>query len=127
MLFALGYIWALPTTAIGLVLALGGLCVPVAFRSGAVWFRATACSPWSWWWAGNFAAITIGGCVILAQSTAVEDVATHEMRHFLQARVLGPFFLPVYLVLSLWALIRTGDAYWENPLEADARRAAGEA
>lgn len=123
MPFALGYLWSLPTTLLGLVLALGGLCRPYAFRGGAVWFRVTTrWSPWAWWWAKRFAAITFGGCVIV--SGELDDaVVRHELRHFAQARVLGPLFLPVYLALSLWALIRGRDAYFDNALERDARAA----
>lgn len=124
-LFVLGYLWALPTTLIGFVLAFGGLCLPVETKGGAVWFRvATTLSPWAWWWAKRFSAITFGGCVITSSGIPDDDLVRHELRHFAQARVLGPFFVPVYLALSLWALIRGGSAYADNPLEVDARNAA---
>lgn len=120
-LFVLGYLWALPTTLIGFVLAFGGLCLPVETKGGAVWFRvATPLSPWAWWWAKRFSAITIGGCVITARPLD-GDAIRHELRHFAQARVFGPLFLPAYLALSLWALIRGGRAYADNALEVDAR------
>lgn len=122
-LFVVGCLWALPTTLLGFALALGGLCRPYAVQGGAVWFRvATPLSPWAWWWAKRFMAITFGGCVIVS-SEPDDSVIRHELRHFAQARLLGPLFLPVYLALSLWAFLRGRDAYLDNALERDARSA----
>lgn len=119
----LGYLWALPTTLVGFVLAFGGLCWPCAFRGGAVWFRVTRFSPWRLW-AGHFAAITFGGCVITADGITSESMQRHELRHFFQARVFGPLFLPMYLANSLLALVCGRDPYRDNPFERDARLAA---
>jgi hypothetical protein len=122
----LGYIWALPTTLIGFVLAFGGLCVPFAFQGGAVWFRVTKYSPWGLWWAKRFSAITFGGCVITARGILEEHMVRHELRHFFQARLLGPLFLPMYLASSALALFVGRDAYLDNPFERDAYAAEGD-
>jgi hypothetical protein len=124
LLFVLGYVWALPTTLIGLVLAAGGLCLPVGFNGGVLWFKVTPWSPWMCWKRKGFSAITIGGVGILAYADDMHDgyLMAHELRHFWQARVLGAFFLPAYGLASLWAMARGRHVYFDNALELDAQR-----
>ncbi len=124
ILFTLGYLWTLPNTLLGVLLAFLGGCRPVAFRHGTLWFVAMKYSPWRWWAAQGFAAITFGGVVIMATETvlALPEMVRHEMRHFWQFRILGPFYLPVYLGHSLWLLATAGDPYEMNFLEVDARK-----
>lgn len=122
-LWILGYFWALPTTLLGFALALLLLGWPFMLEGGAVWIRpAGPWSPLAWWWARHFGTLTLGGCVITGGGTIDDRLVRHELRHFAQARVLGPLFVPVYLLCSLWALVTTGDGYWGNALEVDARR-----
>jgi hypothetical protein len=124
LVFWLGYLWTLPNTVLGVLLAFLGGCRPVAFRHGALWFVAMKYSPWRWWAAQGFAAITFGGVVIMATETvlALPEMVRHEMRHFWQFRILGPFYLPVYLGHGVWLYLTGRHGYFDNFLEADANK-----
>lgn len=124
IVFILGYLWALPTTLVGLLLAFGGGCWPIAFRHGAIWFRVASRGPWLLWAEQGFRAITFGGVVIVSDDGDLESssLVAHELRHFWQARILGPLFLPVYLAAWLSLVFRgRRDSYSANFLEVDAR------
>lgn len=124
LLFALGYCWAIPTTAIGFVLAACLGCEPIGMNGGVWWWAVTRHSPWEIWRRKGFAAITFGGVGILADAEDIGDgyLMAHELRHFWQARVLGVFFLPAYGLASLWAMARGRHVYFDNALELDAQR-----
>lgn len=107
----LGMVWTLPNTAIGLLA--GG--VGVAFGAHAHLRRrdlAVVFHEWPW---GPGGAITFGNvilhtgdtldapCVTYAQRAGHGDespisLADHERAHVYQYMVLGPLFLPLYLV-----------------------------
>lgn len=126
VLFAIGYVWALPTTLIGLVLAFGGLAIPYAFRRGALIFRAGDVGPWRWWANAGWAGITFGGVIIVRDWWFFSHdgpLMDHELRHFAQARLFGPLFLPLYGLGALYAWLKGGDIHDDNPFEQDATRA----
>ncbi len=123
VLFVLGYIWALPATVAGLLLAL----IIGQFRQvegGAFQFVARPFALWIMYRAG-VGAFTWGGCTVFALQRIYEDAPSrrHELRHFAQARCLGVLIPLVYGVCSIVALIRGGSAYFDNALEVDARKA----
>jgi hypothetical protein len=115
LLRALGYVWALPNTVVGLVL--GALSVQrPRFAHGVILFdRAPRGFLWAFTRAG-WGAITLGH-VILSGSRVEGTVLVHEMAHVRQASLLGPLFLPSYLTLHVF----TG--YADNPFETQAVRA----
>jgi hypothetical protein len=106
-------IWNLPNTLLGLLIGSLNFTFP-DYSHGAVNFYMkrgpvpAIC---------NFlkiSAFTVGECVLYAVPPN-PNLRTHEFRHVLQYRVLGPFFLPVYFVLlGLYGYVR-------HPLERDAR------
>jgi hypothetical protein len=57
---------------------------------------------------------------LLATPADVVRLAAHERRHVAQNLVLGPLFLPLYVLLWL------AFGYDRQPLERDARAAAGD-
>ena len=121
--------WASPATLLGLVIAVltgafrGGRC---AIRSGVLEVhspgirRALRHLPGT---GGFVSAMTLGHVVIGVDAQALERTRDHERVHVRQYERWGPFFIPAYALASLWALMRGGHAYWDNPFERDAYRA----
>jgi hypothetical protein len=108
----LGLLWSLPNTIIGLGFAAlslarphvqNGLLVAQSNRGLAYWFLTRR----------GFGAITFGR-VVTSAVEVTPRLLVHESHHARQYEVLGPFFLPVYLLLHA----RRG--YWANPLEHEA-------
>ncbi|MDR7134303.1 hypothetical protein J2X06_001487 [Lysobacter niastensis] len=113
LLIVLGGLWTLPNTAIGLLLGAIGL----PFGAHAHWRRrdlALVFHRWPW---GPGGAITFGNvilhtgdnldspCVTYAHRAGHGDepaimLADHERAHVYQYLVLGPLFLPLYLVFG---------------------------
>jgi hypothetical protein len=111
LLIALGVVWASPNTLIGLIvggLALAGGATARLRRSDlAVVFDHLPFGPGG--------AMTLGNCILHTGDTLDTECFTyahraghgaepairlcdHERAHVYQAMVLGPFFLPVYLL-----------------------------
>lgn len=113
------YLWAGPTTILGLAAALASLALPrvdgpialcPARRGFARWFLARR----------GYCAVTLGH-VVLVTPDAPPDVLTHEMVHVHQCERWGPLFVPAYVVAMLVTRLRGGDPYWNNPFELEAR------
>ena len=67
-------------------------------------------------------AFTVGNVVITNQSwaelrTRLPQVLDHEAAHSSQWALLGPLFLPVYLIMMAWSVARTGDRAARHYLE----------
>ena len=70
-------------------------------------------------WAG---AITLGEVVLYADPASITRLHAHEMVHVRQGRLWGPFFLPAYVLESVYQWLRTGQGYWNNRFEVAAYR-----
>ncbi len=121
---AIGWIWAIPTTLLGLLLAIIGHTVFYKMRPGGVFQFVAIDGPWMWFFRRfGMAAITIGACTIFTAANRDDPVMIrHERQHTYQAGWLGPLFVPAYYLLCLWALLRGGNPYRDNPLEVQAYR-----
>jgi hypothetical protein len=117
-LTAIGLVFSLPDSLIGIGFALlslavprprGGLLVAESNRGLAYWFLTRR----------GFGAITFGRVVTCA-IPVTPDLLVHESHHTRQYEVLGPFYLPVYLFLHA----RHG--YSKNPLEQEAAACAAQ-
>lgn len=116
----LRYLWAGPTTAVGLwamLLALfsggrvrrvngvlevhGGLAARLLRRCGV-------------------SAMTLGHVVLAVDDEAHELARAHERVHVEQCERWGPLFLPVYGLASLAAWLRGGHIYFDNRFEREA-------
>jgi len=115
ILRAIGFVWALPGTIIGLLLGATTLARPV-IRDGVAVFNGTR------GFAGlhrkmGFSAITFGHVVVA--NRPLDDAGwAHELVHVRQWETLGPLMLIAYPLASL-------GGYRRNPFEASARRKAG--
>jgi hypothetical protein len=122
------YVWAAPTTGLGLVAGALTLCTGgrVQYRRGALEFH------------GGFArwllsrrmvmasAMTLGHVIIGRDIHCLEFCRDHEQAHVRQVEHWGAAFIPAYVIASVWALARGQHYYLDNWFERDARRAAGE-
>ncbi len=123
----LRYLWAAPTTAIGLALALTSLrrghvaiVDGVIEAHGPFLRRALAsCTPL----ARGADAMTLGHVVIARDARALELTRVHERVHVRQYECWGPLFVPAYLVAGIWAVIQGGHPYFDNRFEREARLA----
>lgn len=123
----LRYLWAGPTTVIGLVLATAGLRHGrVALVDGVIEAHGPVLR-----WAlsrlipipGGAAAITLGHVVLGRDAQSLECTRAHERVHVAQYERWGPLFVPAYAAASLWAFACGRHAYLDNRFEWDARSA----
>lgn len=68
----------------------------------------------------RYRAITFGH-IVLCVDEVDDRLLDHEMVHVTQYERWGPFFVPAYLVASLWANLRGGRGYADNRFEVAAR------
>ena len=131
LLTALGFVWASPTTALGLIAALVCYAAGRMMRSGARFRIGNQAlqlldSPLNF----RGRAFTLGHVQVYGRdwgpdacapsyTGAVVNIGLHEQGHTAQARWLGPLFLPMWLAGRLMG----GDSA-ANPLEGGADRYA---
>lgn len=129
VLFVLGYLWALPVTLAGLLVAIVGWTKPLGLQDGALLCAAKPGGLCARFFASGFAAFTWGGVIVLARENLLDDsrLIAHELRHFWQARILGVLMPLAYGACSLLALAQGKHPYTDNLLEVDARKAAAAA
>ncbi len=118
MVFALGVVWSLPNTLVGLVLGglsfvrpriVDGIVVFEGAPRGVTWILARI----------RRSAMTVG-FVIVSNQPVAGSLLAHERAHVRQSMVLGPLYIPAYLALAVLF------GYRRHPMERAARRAAGE-
>ena len=118
------YLWASPNTALGMLVGVGVLLFGGRVRlvSGVIEFsdgrlaRAFAGAPDS----PRICAITFGHAVIGLNEAELACVRAHEHVHVRQYENWGPFFLPAYLLSSLWQTLQGRRAYRDNFFEREA-------
>jgi hypothetical protein len=123
---SLKYIWPLPWTAFGILLAWPALFGGTfRFRNGVIeahgsmlkWLLAR-----STFGIGGAMGITFGHVIIAQDENALEISRTHELVHVRQYELWGPFFVPAYLLSSLIVFLQGGQPYKDNHFEREARR-----
>ncbi len=121
----LAYLWALPTTAIGLLfvpaalVSGGGMRIVdgvLEIHGGFVAFFLRRCTPLR----GGASAMTLGHVVLGRSRDLLDFTRAHERVHVRQAERWGPLFIPVYFLLSLFVFLKGGRAYEDNPFEREA-------
>jgi hypothetical protein len=119
------YLWAFPTTLLGL------LFVPLVLLRGggvrrvegvlevhggvAAWFLRR-CTPLE----GGASAMTLGHVVLGRDEECLDRTRAHERIHVCQCERWGPLFIPAYGVASLVAMMCGGCAYRDNWFEREA-------
>jgi hypothetical protein len=118
------YLWAAPTTAVGLLVALLALATGGRARRmqgvvecwGGAPRRLLARRPF------RASALTLGHVVVGESDRALDRCRAHELVHVRQAERWGPLFIPAYLAAGLWARLRGRHPYHDNPFEIEARK-----
>ena len=110
------YVWVLPNTVLGLALGALSFQRPRLDDGVAVFDRAVRGFLWLFS-KSKWKAITYGH-VILSARPLEGRLRAHERAHVRQYEILGPLFLPVYLVIFA---VR---GYRRHPMEVAASRAA---
>lgn len=119
---AIGILWSFPNSLIGLTAGVFGLATggtgrrigpTLEFHSGAIsWLLlrtpVRAC------------AMTLGHVIIGQDADSLDRARLHEWVHVRQYERWGPFFIPSYLLCSLWLWLRKKDFYRDNPFEVEA-------
>lgn len=119
------YLWALPTTGVGLAVVAAALLTGGRARGhtgvlechgGFATFllRRLTLLP------GGASAMTLGHVVLGRDAALLDATRAHERVHVRQAERWGPAFIPAYLLASAWVALRGGDPYRDNPFERQA-------
>lgn len=130
MLRWLRYLWPLPVTLSGVLLAW------LARRSGGEWRCVDGVLEASGGWparglragfpfSGPVAAITLGHVVLGARPCDLDATRVHERVHVRQFERWGVLMLVLYPLGGLRAWMRGGNPYRDNPFEREARAAEG--
>jgi hypothetical protein len=121
------YLWALPTTAVGLLAlvlaAIAGRGVRCAVVNGVLevhgglvtWFLKH-CTLLR----GGASAMTLGHVVLGRDELLLDLTRDHERVHVRQCERWGPLFLPAYGLASAAVFLRGGRPYEDNPFEREA-------
>jgi hypothetical protein len=129
VLHALRYLWALPASLVGLLLALPALATGATARriegaleiAGRPIDRAIVRLP-----AGmRFSAITFGHVIIGRDHAALARCRCHERIHVLQYERWGVLLLVLYPLSSLVQLLRGRHPYRDNAFEREAFQRSG--
>lgn len=117
----IGYLWALPVTAIGLFFACAAASSggSVRFRDGVVEVVGGVVG-WvlrgNRFWQGG-AAMTLGHVILTRDFECLERSRAHELCHVRQFERWGPLLLPAYWVIGAWFWFRGCHAYLDHPFE----------
>lgn len=128
MLRVLLYVWPLPVTLLGMLVAL------IARSSGGKLQRVNGVLESAGGWparvlrhgfpfSGAVAAITLGHVVLGVSLDALKATRAHERAHVRQFERWGVLLLVLYPLAGLFAWLRGGNPYRDNVFEREAREA----
>ena len=123
VLFAIGIVWALPYSLIGLVVGCIGCLTGGGFqrRGMALEFYGGATNVFLRYVCGAWvSAITFGHTILGQDPRTLEDVREHEWVHVRQYQRWGPLFGPAYLLSSLIVWCQGKRPYRDNHFEREA-------
>ena len=118
------YLWAAPSTMLGIAaIAAGAWRVRVCIVDGVL----EAHGPVIAWGLRRLTlvehgavALTLGHVVLGIDAISLDWTRGHERVHVRQYENWGPLFLPAYVACSVWARVRGGHFYFDNPFEVEA-------
>ncbi|HEV7515404.1 MAG TPA: hypothetical protein VGR07_03815 [Thermoanaerobaculia bacterium] len=119
----LRYAWAFPVTSLGLLAALLTLGTGGEVRRSAGTLEVHG--GFARWFLRRLVgaqAMTLGHVILGVAPWALDAYRQHERAHVRQCEQWGIFFLPVYLLASLWAALQGRHYYRDNWFEVDAER-----
>ena len=118
------YVWASPTTALGLLFAVpalfaGGMKVVdgvLEIHGGLASVFLRRCTLLR----GGASAMTLGHVVIGRTPELLDLTRDHERVHVRQCERWGPLFVPAYVLASLGLWLAGREPYHDNPFEREA-------
>lgn len=115
-------LWTSPNTLIGLTLGVVGVVSggQAQIRRGTVEFHGGLLR---WILAKTpikAVAMTLGHTIIGQDANCLDAARNHEQVHVRQYERWGPFFIPAYLLSSLYLWVLKKDPYRDNPFEVEA-------
>ena len=116
------FIWAAPTSALGLLVVVAGAWrVRLRIVDGVLEAHGPALA----WLLGHAtligaSALTLGHVVIARDARALDRTRAHERVHVRQCERWGPLFVPAYLIASVIAFVRGRHSYFGNAFEVEA-------
>jgi hypothetical protein len=122
----LGYLWAFPVTAVGLMLAGSAAATGgrVRLRAGVVEAHGGLVRRLlvgNRFWTGG-AAMTLGHVILARDEACLDRSRPHELGHVRQFERWGPLLLPAYWAVAVWLKCRGYNPYLDHPFEQDDRR-----
>ena len=126
------YLWVLPTSLPGLVMAL--LTLATGGQAKVVDGVLEICGGASDFYlrrvvglvmSGGASAMTLGHVVLGRDLDLLDATRSHERIHVRQCEKWGPLFIPLYLGASLVVWMKGLRAYEDNPFEREAYEKAG--
>lgn len=123
---SLRYLWALPVTLLGVLVALAARGSGGAIRQ--VEGVLEVAGGWPAWvlrrgfpFSGPVVAITLGHVVLGVSSSVLAATRMHERAHVRQFERWGVFLLMLYPLAGLLAWLRGGNPYCDNLFEREAQ------
>jgi hypothetical protein len=115
----IGYLWAFPITAVGLLLAVGAVLSGGSMRSrGGVVEVSGGLVAWllrgNHLWQGG-AAMALGHVIFARDAECLERSRAHEMCHVHLFERWGPLLLPMYWLVGAWLWCRGYHPYLDHP------------
>ncbi len=113
---ALGTLWAVPVTLLGLLYLLVAKVKKIELVGWVIRVRVEKLMFFPKWAAG----LTLGSVVFVSEGSTPIDTWDHEMVHVNQCRFWGPFMLVLYPLGCVQSWLAGGDPYRHNPFESQA-------
>ena len=119
------YLWAAPTTAVGIVFLLPALLRfgRAEIVDGVIEIHGGLARPFlerCTLLKGGASAMTLGHIIIGRDEITLDLCRTHEHVHVRQVERWGAFFIPAYFAASLIAWMRGKQPYRDNAFEVEA-------
>lgn len=120
MLRLLIFLWALPTTLIGILTAGVWIIFGAKTRVSHGVLEVHGGKFAYWMMSKGFAAMTLGHVILGFSAARLDQLRLHEHVHVRQAERWGVLFIPAYLLAGLWQGLRGRHMYYDNPFELEA-------
>jgi hypothetical protein len=114
------FLWALPTTLVGLLAAILWLSFGARLRVAHGVLEVHGGKLALWFMRRGFAAIALGHVIMGFSASRLEQLRPHEHVHVRQAERWGILFIPAYVLAGLWQKLQGRHMYYDNPFEREA-------
>jgi len=119
----LTYVWVAPVTLVGLLLAIGAIAFGARgkLKNGIFEVAGNSRTAWLNKISQHYEAITFGHVILGRKHGVLKAYRNHEYVHVRQYERWGVLLPVLYLLASVWALLKGKHFYWDNSFEIEAR------